>query len=58
MHVFVAEGVEAGEPDPDEDEALELVRWPVDDVGRRLDELEDAKTLAGLALFLRECRAS
>ena len=53
MHVFLAEGVEQGAEDPDEDEALEIVRWPVEDVGRRLHEIEDAKTLAGLLLFLR-----
>ena len=53
MHVFVAEGVERGEPRAQADEEFELVRWPVDDVGSRLDELEDAKTLAGLLLYLR-----
>jgi ADP-ribose pyrophosphatase len=53
MHVFLAEGVEPGAADPDADEALEIVRWPVAEVGERLDEIEDAKTLAGLLLFLR-----
>jgi len=54
MHVFLAEGVEPGAADPDADEALEIVRWPVAEVGRRLDDIEDAKTLAGLLLFLRD----
>jgi ADP-ribose pyrophosphatase len=54
MHVFLAEGVERGEPDPAADEELELVRWPADDIRARLSELEDAKTLAGLLLYL--CR--
>jgi ADP-ribose pyrophosphatase len=58
MHVFLAEGVERGAADPDEDEALEIVRWPVADVTRRLAEVEDAKTLAGLLLFLLERRGS
>jgi ADP-ribose pyrophosphatase len=58
MLVFVAEGVEPGAADPDEDEALEIVRWPVADVGARLGEIDDAKTLAGLLLFLRERRGS
>jgi ADP-ribose pyrophosphatase len=58
MHVFLAEGVERGAADPDEDEALEIVRWPVADVTRRLGEVEDAKTLAGLLLFLLERRGS
>jgi hypothetical protein len=31
-----------------------LVRWPVGDIARRLHELEDAKTLAGLLLYLHE----
>jgi ADP-ribose pyrophosphatase len=58
MHVFLAEGVERGAADPDEDEALEIVRWPIAEVAERLDEIEDAKTLAGLLLFLRACRGS
>lgn len=53
MHIFAAEGVVRGEPSPAEDEELELVRWPVAEVGDRLGEIEDAKTLAGLLLFLR-----
>jgi ADP-ribose diphosphatase len=54
MHVFLAEGVERGAADPDADEAIEIVRWPVSEVGERLTEIEDAKTLAGLLAFLRE----
>jgi ADP-ribose pyrophosphatase len=54
MHVFVAEGVESGEASPEADEDLELVRWRVDEVADRLGELEDAKTIAGLLLYLRE----
>jgi ADP-ribose pyrophosphatase len=52
MHVFAAEGVERGEASPADDEELELVRWPVAEIGRRLHEIEDAKTLAGLLLYL------
>jgi ADP-ribose pyrophosphatase len=52
MHLFAAEGVEQGAASPEDDEELELVRWRVDDVSRRLGEIEDAKTLAGLLLFL------
>lgn len=54
MTVFAAEGVEPGEASPDEDEELEVVRWPVAEVEARLAELEDAKTIAGLLLWLRE----
>jgi ADP-ribose diphosphatase len=54
MHLFAAEGVEGGPANPEADEELELVRWRVQDVGSRLGEIEDAKTLAGLLLYLRE----
>ena len=56
MHLFFAENVERGEPTPDDDEDVELVRWPVDELERHLAEIEDAKTLVGLLLFLRERR--
>ena len=53
MHLFAAEGVEQGEASPAADEELELIRWPVAEIGQRLHEIEDAKTLAGLLLYLR-----
>ncbi|HEY7421333.1 MAG TPA: NUDIX hydrolase [Gaiellaceae bacterium] len=53
MHLFAAEGVERGEASPAADEELELVRWPVGEIALRLHEIEDAKTLAGLLLYLR-----
>ena len=52
MHVFAVDGAERGEAAPADDEELELVRWPVAEIGRRLHEIEDAKTLAGLLLYL------
>jgi ADP-ribose pyrophosphatase len=52
MHVFAVEGAERGVATPDDDEELELVRWPVAEIGQRLHEIEDAKTLAGLLLYL------
>jgi ADP-ribose pyrophosphatase len=54
MHLFLAEGVQHGEANPEEDEQLELVRWRRDKVEGRLGEIEDAKTLAGLLLYLRQ----
>jgi ADP-ribose pyrophosphatase len=67
MTLFFAEGVEAGQagdclrdrinPVPEavsEDESFELVRWPVAEIGARLGEIEDAKTLAGLLLYIHE----
>lgn len=52
MHLFAAEGVVSGEAAPAEDEELELVLWPVAEISERLAEIEDAKTLAGLLLYL------
>jgi len=53
MHVFFAERVEEGEQGLEDDESIELVRIPVAELPLRLAELEDAKTLAGLLLYLR-----
>ena len=58
MTVFFAEGVEQGEAIPEEDEAFELVRWPVAEIESRLGEIDDAKTLAGLLLYVRELASS
>jgi ADP-ribose diphosphatase len=52
MHLFAAEGVEPGKASPAADEELELVRWPVSETAAQLHEIEDAKTLAGLLLYL------
>ena len=54
MHLFVATGVEDGEQELEDDEQIELVRIPVAELPARLGELEDAKTLVGVLLFLRE----
>ena len=56
MRLFVAEGVEPGEASPADDEDLEVDYWPVSEIESRLDELEDAKSIAGLLLYLRESR--
>ena len=53
MHVYVAEGVERGEASPEPDEELEVVRIPVTDLDAHLGEIEDAKTLVGVLLYLR-----
>ncbi len=53
MHIFLAEELEAGESDPEDDEEVEIVRWPVGEIAERIEELEDAKTIAGLLLYLR-----
>src|SRR5215208_4504630 len=53
MHLFFAEGVGEGEQRQEADEEIELERIPVAELGSRIDELEDAKTIAGLLLYLR-----
>ena len=58
MHLYLVDGVVAGEAQPEDDEDVEVVRWRVDELESRLDELEDAKTLTGLLLFLRQRSAS
>jgi ADP-ribose pyrophosphatase len=57
MHLFFAEGVEHGDASPESDEELELVRWPVGEIASRIDQIEDAKTLVGLLLYLRDREA-
>lgn len=52
--VFAASGLEEGEAEPDDGEDLEVVRWPLAEVEARLHELEDATTLIGLFLYMRE----
>ena len=52
MHLFVADGLERGRSSPEPDEELEVVRWPTSEIAARLHEIEDAKTLAGLLLYL------
>lgn len=52
MHVFLAEGVERGEAAPEADEELEIVHHRAADVAALIPEIEDAKTLAALLLYL------
>ncbi|WP_217924273.1 NUDIX hydrolase [Miltoncostaea oceani] len=58
IHCFIAtdlspvDGVSA-----DEDEMIEVVTWPLDDLGTLIDRVEDAKTLIGLLRLERELRA-
>jgi ADP-ribose pyrophosphatase len=54
MDVFFAEDVESGRPAPVADERFEHVRVPLAELDRLLPQIEDAKTLAGLLLYLRE----
>jgi ADP-ribose pyrophosphatase len=51
MVVFLAEDVEPGESELDDDEEVEVVCRPLAQLDELVGELEDAKTLAGLLLF-------
>jgi ADP-ribose pyrophosphatase len=52
--VFVAEGVEAGEPRQERDESIELLRVPVAELRGHAAQFEDAKTIAAVLLYLDE----
>ena len=53
VRVYIAEGVEETERAPQDDEEIELVRLPAAQLEALLPQIEDAKTLAGLLLYLR-----
>jgi 8-oxo-dGTP pyrophosphatase MutT (NUDIX family) len=56
VHVFLATGLrKVGEPDPEGEEGIELVTWPLDQLDGLIDDNADAKTLVGL-LWLRRAR--
>jgi ADP-ribose pyrophosphatase len=53
MDLFFAEGLRRGTPAPGADEQFEHVRVLAAELDRLLPQLEDAKTLAGLLLYLK-----
>jgi ADP-ribose pyrophosphatase len=54
VHLFLAHGVEPGDPAHDPGEPVEVELWSQDEIEGRLGEVEDSKTLIGLLLHLRE----
>lgn len=58
MHLFFAEELERGEASPESDEELEIVRWARAEIAAKVSEIEDAKTLAGLLLYLHQNEAA
>jgi len=54
MHLFFAEGLERGEASPESDEELEVIRWASEEIAAKVSVLEDAKTRAGLFLYLNQ----
>lgn len=58
IHCFLATGLGPAEAaDADEDEAIEVIEWPLDDLDALIDRARDAKTLVGLLRLDRERRA-
>jgi ADP-ribose pyrophosphatase len=53
MHVFLATGLDDGDPEPDDDEQLTVERFALDEFPALLESIEDGKTLVGLLLQLR-----
>lgn len=57
VHLYLATGLrEVARPETEEDERIEVVRWPLRDLDGAIDACVDAKTLIGL-LLLRRARA-
>ena len=52
MHLFFAEELDRGDASPESDEKLEVVRWARTEIAANVAGIEDAKTLAGLLLYL------
>jgi 8-oxo-dGTP pyrophosphatase MutT (NUDIX family) len=52
VHVYLATGLrdESAEP-PDHNERIEIVRWPLDDLGGAIAATRDSKTIIGLLLL-------
>jgi 8-oxo-dGTP pyrophosphatase MutT (NUDIX family) len=49
--VYLATGLEKADAEPDIEERLEVVNWPLEDLDRAIAECADAKSLIGLLLF-------
>lgn len=53
LHAFLAQGLVPVATDPDDDEDIEVVRYPLHRLPEAIAELADAKTLAALYLLER-----
>jgi ADP-ribose pyrophosphatase len=49
--VFLATGLEDASAESDEEERIEIVPWPLDDVDGAIEECRDSKSLVGLLIF-------
>jgi 8-oxo-dGTP pyrophosphatase MutT (NUDIX family) len=54
LHLYLATGLrQVQRPETEEDERIEIVRWPLADLDGAIDACVDAKTLIGLLLLRR-----
>lgn len=51
IHIFLATGLSDAEGEQDEDERIEVVRWPLDRLDEAIARSKDAKTIIGLLLL-------
>ncbi len=53
IHVFLAEGLRRGRPNPDDDESVETVPVPLEEALRMIEEnaIEDSKSIAALLYY-------
>jgi len=58
VHLFLATGLSDVDERPEvhENERIEIVTWPLDDLDGLIDEVQDGKTLVGLLEFRRRHR--
>lgn len=56
VHLFGATDLEESHARPDDEERIEVVAWPLDDLDGAIAACEDSKSLIGL-LWLRDSRA-
>ncbi|MGD9694826.1 MAG: NUDIX hydrolase [Thermoleophilia bacterium] len=57
IHCYLATDLSPAHAEPDEDEAIEVVRWPLADLDALIDRVRDAKTLIGLLRLERRIRS-
>lgn len=58
VHLFRATGLTEAHADSGENERIELVAWPLDDLDGAIASVQDAKTIIGLMLLREHLRTS
>jgi ADP-ribose pyrophosphatase len=53
VHLFEASNLYESSAESGENERIEIVRWPLEELDRALEEIRDAKTLIGLLWLAR-----